>query len=76
MKLDSKTNKYYYDKYSSYCFNTSSFPGIGVELWEEDKDWEQLNWYFKLEYCHGKDTCKNKSEIEEFSKDLILTRRI
>ena len=64
LKLDSKTNEYSYDFYLGYCFNTSKLLGIGVELWEEDNDWEPLNWYFKLEYCHGKDTCKNKTEIE------------
>jgi len=76
MTLHPENNTYSYDKYHSYCFNTTTLHGIGVELWSEDDDWEMVNWYYKLERCHDKDTCESEENIDEFIKNLIITRII
>jgi len=74
--LDSATGLYDYQKYHDYCFNTTSLHGIGVEEWFEDDDWEMVNWYFKLEKCHGKETCATEEEINDYVQNLIVTNQV
>ena len=76
LMLNSTTGLYSYDELRSYCFNTTSLHGIGVELWEEDDDWEMINWYFKLEKCHGRNSCASEDEINDYVENLIVTNKI
>ena len=35
-----------------------------------------VNWYYKLERCHDKETCESEENIDEFMQSLIITTRI
>ena len=40
--------------------------GIGVELYEDDDEYEGINWYFKIERCHENEACASPDHIETF----------
>ena len=65
-----------YNKMRAYCFNTTNLTKIGVKLWDEDDEWEQINWYFRLEKCHEKNYCKSEAEIEGFLENLIVKNKL
>ena len=35
-----------------------------------------VNWYFKLEKCHNKDTCATTEEINQYIKNMTFTRHV
>ena len=47
-----------------------------MKNWTEDQDFEHINWYFRLDKCHGKSTCKTETEIDTFVNKLIITSYI
>ena len=52
---------------------------MGVEFWEEDDEYEQVNWYMKLTKCNNDTsevTCKSTEEINEYIKGIVLTKKI
>ena len=71
--------KYEYDPWKSFCFNTSNLIPMGVKFWEEGDDWEQINWYMTLTKCNNNTssvTCKPIEEIDEYIKNMIITREV
>jgi len=68
---------YEYDKWKSFCFNTTNLTPIGTHFWEVDDEYEQVNWYMKLAKCNNETsevTCKPIEEINEYIKNMFMTR--
>jgi len=52
---------------------------MGLVFWEDDDEWEQINWYMKVAKCNNNTssvTCKPIEEINEYIKDMFITRKI
>jgi len=50
---------------------------MGVHFWEEEHDYELVNWYMKLAKCNNETsevTCKPIDEIDEYVKNMVLRR--
>ena len=70
---------YEYDPWRSFCFNTTTLAPIGVEFWEDDDEWEQVNWYMKVAKCNNETssiTCKPIEEIDSYINNMFITRKV
>ena len=50
---------------------------MGVHYWEDDDEYELINWYMKIAKCNNdtySGTCKPIEEIDAYIKNMFLTR--
>ena len=71
---------YEYDDKKTFCFNTSNLTPMGIVFWEEDEEYELINWYMKIAKCINSTsssvTCKPIEEINKYIHNMFLTRTI
>jgi len=78
-EYDPVNGEYKLDPMKSFCFNTSDLAPMGVALWEEDEEWEQINWYMKIAKCDNNTSsviCKPIEEIDAYIERMFLTRTV
>ena len=71
------SGEYEYDRWKSFCFDTSQLTPMGVQFWPEDEEYEHINWYMTLSKCNNSTssvTCKPLEEIDAFMENMFMTR--
>jgi len=50
---------------------------MGIKFWDDEEEYERVNWYMKLSKCNNHTsevTCKSTEEINEYINGMVLRR--